>query len=231
MNSKDLIPAGKLAINYGCKAVVYGEPGSGKTPIINTAPRPMLVACEPGLLSMRGSTVPTWEAYTPAAIDAFFDWIFSDSKDLNNFDSIGFDSASECAETYLVRELSKTSKSGAKVNGEAAYGEMAAHTMNKLRGLYFLRNKHVYLICKQQNIEDGSIKLKRPYFPGRVLNVAVTHLYDLVLHLADVNIPGVGLQKAFRTKSSFDIVARDRSGKLAEFEPPNLTALFSKVTS
>lgn len=232
MNSKDLQPAHKLSVNYGVKCVVYGEPGCGKTPLINTAPRPLLVACEPGLLSMRGSNVPTWEAYTPQRIDDFFNWVFSDSADLKNFDTIGFDSGSECAAIYLERELSKTSKSGNKVNGEAAYGEMASQTMKKLRGLYFLRNKHVYLICKQQNIEDGSVKLKRPYFPGKILNTDVPFLYDEILHLAKVDIVGVGMGvKALRTASTYEILARDRSGKLAEFEPPDLSALFNKAMS
>jgi hypothetical protein len=34
-----------------------------------------------------------------------------------------------------------------------------------------------------------------------------------------------------RCQESFDIMARDRSGKLNEIEPPDLSAIFSKCMS
>jgi hypothetical protein len=224
MKMSDLRPANDFARSYGVKCVVYGEPGSGKTPIVNTAPRPVLCATEPGLLSMRGSTVPTFEAHTPEKINEFFDWLLS-SAEAKNFDTIAFDSGSQHAEIELEVELRKNR------DGRKAYGEMARHVMGKLRALYFLREKHIYLICKQQSIEDGGVIRKRPYFPGQELNVQVPHLYDEILHLSRVQIPGASLQLAFRTLGTFDITARDRTGRLAEFEPPNLTALFSKAMS
>jgi hypothetical protein len=62
MDIRSLRPARDFAVQYGVKAIVYGPPGSGKTPVINTAPRPVMLVCEPGLLSMRTSTVPTFFA-------------------------------------------------------------------------------------------------------------------------------------------------------------------------
>src|SRR5258708_31296058 len=72
MNIKDLKPANEHAQNFGVKAIIFGPAGCGKTPILNTAPRPVLLATEAGLLSMRGSTIPTYEAYTSQRIDEFF---------------------------------------------------------------------------------------------------------------------------------------------------------------
>jgi AAA domain len=62
MQAKDLRPAGSFAQQYGVKMIAYGPPGAGKTPLINTAPRPILLIVEPGMLSMKGSTVPSWDA-------------------------------------------------------------------------------------------------------------------------------------------------------------------------
>lgn len=224
MNINDLRPANTFAVINGVKSLVYGAPGTGKTPIANSAPRPVLMACEPGLLSMKGSTLPTWVAPTPKQIDEFFAWVFG-SNEANNFDTVCIDSLSEMASIYLAEALSKKSKSGNKVDGKAAYGEMAERMKPKLDTLFHWPRKHTYLICKMETIDGFS----RPAFPGRFLPSYIPHLYDVVMQLGVHNIPGYGLHKAFRCATSFDAVARDRSGNLAEFEQCNLTTLFNKV--
>lgn len=222
MNINDLRPAKDFAQHFGCKAVIYGPPGSAKTPTLNTAPRPLLLATEPGLLSMRGSNVPTYEAYTAPRIDEFFKWFFN-STETKNFDTLGIDSTSQIADTYLQAAL-KTNK-----HGKAAYGEMANKTMEHLRTLYFTRYKHTYLIAKEGSFEEASTRIRKPYFPGQALIVDVPHLYDFVLRLAKVPIPGHGEQRAFQCNASYDVSARNRTGNLSDFEPPDFSALVNKA--
>lgn len=222
MNDKDLRPARDFAVNFGVKSVIFGPPGSGKTPIINTAPRPVMLACEPGLLSMRGSNVPTWQGYTPEAIDDFFKWFF-DSAETKNYDTLAVDSTSHMAEIYLQAAL-KSNK-----HGLAAYGEMATNTLKHLSTLYYTRYKHTYLIAKQEIIAENGITIKRPYYPGRQLPIELPHKYDQILQLDIQNVPGVGQKKAFRCQGSIDVLARDRTGQLAEFEPPHFGDLVKKA--
>lgn len=225
MQAKDLKPAGKLATFYGVKSLVFGGAGSGKTPIFNTAPRPLLLAVEPGMLSMRGSTVPTWEAKTKPLIEEFFKWFFN-SAEANAYDTLGIDSLSQMAEVYTEDALRVHS------HGLKAYGEMATAVMKHVNALYYHPQKHLYLICKQTTVEESGAQKRKPYFPGKDLNVKIPHLFDEILHLGLHNIPGViGPQKAFCTTEQFDIFARDRSGKLDAFEPPDLTAIFRKCMS
>jgi hypothetical protein len=224
MQMNQLRPASDFALRYGAKTVVYGAPGTGKTPILNTAPRPVLLCIEPGMLSMRQSHVPTWAGFTPKHIDEFFDWILK-SNEAQNFDTICVDSVSQMAEVILEEEL------GRNKDGRKAYGEMSRRIMRHMNGIFFAQRKHTYLICKQASVEDGSSRMFRPYFPGQDLNVKIPHLFDVTMHLAIHNIPGAGQHKAFRTAASIDAVARDRSGKLNEFEPCDLTALFNKIMS
>ena len=223
MQAKDLRPANQFAQQYGVKMLAYGPPGSGKTPLINTAPRPVLLSLEPGMLSMRGSNVPTFQAYTPAQIAEFFDWVFR-SPEAGNFDTIGVDSVSHMAEILLKDEMPKHK------NKLQAYGTMATTAYGHLEGLYYLRNKHTYLISKQTQVEEDGIQVKKSYFPGQELNVKVPHLYDLISQIAKVQVPGFATpQLAIRCAPTFGIHARDRTGKLAELEPPDLTALFLKA--
>jgi hypothetical protein len=207
--------------------LVFGPPDMGKTRLVLTAPRPLLVAIEPGLMSLRGSDIPTVFLTTPAEIDEFFRWVFS-STEAAAYDTLFIDSISEMTSLYIREELSRTSKSGAKVNGEAAYGEMATRILNHIFGLYYVRNKHVVLTAKQ-TVENGTGK-RIPSFEGRKLTTEIPHRYDLVAHLDLATVPGVARQvKALRTRPTYDILARDRSGKLAEFEQPDLNLLFNKL--
>lgn len=221
MNLQSLRPARDFAQQMGVKALIYGGPGSGKTPGLNLAPRPLLLACEPGLLSMRQSTVPTFLGFTAEAIDEFFKWIFN-SAETKNFDTIGIDSTSQMAEIYITDAL-KHNKHGLK-----AYGEANTRTMENLTGLYYTKFKHTYLIAKETISAEG---LKSPYHPGRELPVKVPHLFDEVLHLGVHNVPGVGQQKSFQCNGTFDISARDRTGMLADYEPPDFGKLIAKAMS
>lgn len=220
--------AGDFARMFGVKAVAYGPPGGGKTPAINTAPNAILCITEPGTLSLRGSKVSACEAYTPEAIDDFFTWLAS-STEANKYDTVAVDSMSQMAETFVIQELSRSSKAGNSQHGLKAYGEMAKRVMVYARSLYYMKNKHVYLVCKQMMIEDGPLKLKRPYFPGNQLNIEFPGLYDLIMHCALTQHPQHGIINAFRCRETLDILARDRSGKLDELEPLNLGYIFNKI--
>ena len=225
MQMSQLKPASELAQRFGVKALAYGGPGTGKTPMVNSAPRPVLCVVEPGMLSMRTSNVPAWEAYDSARIDEFFKWLFT-SAEAKNFDTVGIDSISQVAEIILTDELKKNK------DGRKAYGEMSRRVMEIVNALYYLPQKHIYLIGKQSVVDENGIQRKKPYFPGQDLNVKIPHMYDEILHIGQVNMPGMPKPVvAIRTAETFDIMARDRSGRLAELEPPDLSALFAKAMS
>lgn len=227
MQMSQLRPASSFAQNYGFKALAYGPPGEGKTPLIKTAPRPVMLVCEPGMLSMRDAHhVPAWEGYTPAKCKEFFDWL-AKSNEAKNFDTVCIDSFSQYAEIELKEALSKHS------HGLKAYGAMAEIVNERAHLLYYMPQKHIYLVCKETTIEEGGFKKRRPYFPGQDLNVKMPHLFDAILHVAKAQVPGV-LQPtlAIRTLGTVDIMARIRThlpNQYAELEPPDLAALIAKA--
>lgn len=219
MNQSDLKPAKEFAKLFGCKSIIYGSPGTGKTPLIGTAPRPVLLAVEPGLLSMRNSNVPTWMAPTKARIDEFMKW-FEQSSEAKNFDTLAIDSVSQMCNIALDESKQK--------HGLAQYGEMADYVWPYMQRLYFTKEKHLYLIAKEELTVDGK---RRPSFPGQQLPRDIPHLFDCILRLAKVPIPNVGETLAFQCNGTIDIIARNRTGTLADFEPPNFTELVKKVMS
>lgn len=228
MNLSDLKAAGSFADMSGVKALIYGPPGSGKTPVFNTVSKGILLACEPGMLSMKGSQMPTYQAHTGPLIEEFFKWWFS-SQETKNFDTLGIDSVSQLADIFLQEALKKHK------HGLQAYGEMGEKTMEVLRPLFFQKQKHCYLICKQTVEKENGFDVRKPYFPGRQLPTEIPHLYDMILHLdihavpATATRPAMGQIQSFQTRRSIDISARDRSGKLDEFEPPNFGYVIEKA--
>lgn len=222
MNINDLKPAREFALKYGAKAIIFGPAGSAKTPILNTAPRPLLLMCEPGMLSMTNSNIPTYPAFDTKALNEFFNW-FRSSKETSNFDTLGIDSVSQMCETILTEEL-KTNRDGRK-----AYGELSRRTMEILNGLYYTPAKHLYLIFKEQRIDDGGVSIKRPYVPGQDLPVKIPHLFDFILRLAKVPVPSIGETLAFKCTGSIDVIARNRTGNLNEYEPPHFGNLIIKA--
>lgn len=227
MQMSQLKPASSFAQNYGFKALAYGPPGEGKTPLIKTAPRPVMLVCEPGMLSMRDAHhVPAWEGYTPAKCKEFFDWV-SKSAEAKNFDTICVDSFTQYAEIQLKDALAKHS------HGLKAYGSMAETVNETAHLLYYMPQKHVYLICKETSIEEGGFKKRRPYFPGQDLNVKMPHLFDAILHIAKAQVPSIVQPTlAIRTLGTIDIMARIRThlpNQYSELEPPDLSALIKKA--
>jgi hypothetical protein len=235
MQMSQLQPAHKLAQRYGVKCLAYGPPGSGKTPLVNTAPRPVMLVTEPGLLSMRNSNVPCWTGESTAKIEEFFKWAF-ESREMNNFDTIAVDSVSQMAEIVLAETFAKNR------DGRKAYGDMSKQVMEWLDGIYFMQQKHVWLTAKQTSYEDVTYSLApgtgmpiaqskkkfTHYFPGQDLNVKVPHRYDEILHVGTATINGAR-HRVIRCWPTDEIMARDRSGNLAEYEPHDLSALFKKA--
>lgn len=223
-NSK-LRSASSFALANGYKALVYGPPGEGKTPLIKTTINPVLLVCEPGMGSMRDAhNIPAWDGLTMAGADEFFKWLFN-SAEAKKFDTCCVDSFSQYAELVLAYYLKKHS------HGLKAYGAMSEHVMDVANKLFYMPQKHMYLICKEGGREEQGINKRVPFFPGQDLNVKMPHLFDAILRVARTTIMGQnGKVLAIQTRGD-DVMARDRFGKLDEFEPPHFGNLVRKALS
>lgn len=225
MNIKDLKPLGSFAVRNGAKILAYGPPGGGKTPSMPTAPNPVCLLIEKGAMSVRNvQNVPAWQADSGKQIDEFFDWI-ARAPEAKQFDTLCVDSLSAMAEMYL-NAAKKVHSHGLK-----QYGQMSEDVRKCIDIMYYTWPKNVYAICQMDllTLEGGSTS-KRPGFPGKDLAQYVPHLFDVILYADEMQVPGQPKPvNAFRCKKTFGVEARDRSGKLAEFEPQNLTHVIQKL--
>lgn len=224
----------------GVKMLVYGGAGTGKTRSAVTAPRPLVLAVEQGLLSLKDENVPVfdvnynltptmkWEERTNkklANIVEFFDWL-ERSNEAKQFDTVYIDSLSEISSLVLESEL------GRFKDPRQAYGEMADKVLKWVRQLHTMTNKHIVLICKQEMVASNNINYYQPAFEGQKLFREVTHLFDEIFRFQAKRFK---TQQGFQefmvcsTKNMQDYLARDKSGKLAEDEPQDISVIINKI--
>lgn len=240
MNLSNLRLPKDLIQKNGVKMLIYGGAGTGKTRSVITAPRPILLAVEQGLLSLQNENVPVFDVHyniTPQMkmeerlnkklvnIVEFFDWL-ERSNEAKQFDTVYIDSLSEISTLILESEMSKVK------DPRQAYGAMADKVLKWVRQLHIMPNKHIALICKQEMVHSNNINYYQPSFEGQKLYKEVTHLFDEIFRFQPKRFK---IQQGFQefnvcsTKNMQDYLARDKSGKLAEDEIQDIGAIISKI--
>lgn len=210
----------------GINTMVYGLAGTGKTRLLATAPHPLIISAENGLLSLKKLNVPYIQIGSMAELIAVYNLIVSGDSRMAAFWTICLDSVSEIAEAVLAYEMATNT------NGQRAYGEMASQVMDQLRKFRDIPNRHIVFIAKQGRFVDQAtgMALWGPLMPGKQLDQQLPYLFDEVLQLNNYTDPANGnVIEWLRTRRDNQNEAKDRSGLLFPAEPANLAAIFQKI--
>jgi hypothetical protein len=210
----------------GIKCLIYGGSGVGKTPLCATAPAPILISAESGLLSIKrcNPPVPYIEIKNMAGLKEVFYWVYS-SHESRQFYTICLDSISEIMEVLLTEEKTKSK------DPRKAYGELADEGVKIARAFRDLPGRSVVVVAKEEYTKDDAtgIMMYQPMLPGQKLGPQLPYFFDETFQMLVGKDGNQQTFRALRTQRSFQHVARDRSGMLAEFEPANLTQVFKKI--
>jgi phage nucleotide-binding protein len=211
------------ALANAVKLLVYGQAGAGKTSLIPTLPSPIVLSAEGGLLSIQDADVPFIEVDSMATLKEAYQWL-SSSAEASQYASIALDSISEIAEVVLNAEKKATK------DPRQAYGAMQEQMADIIRAFRDLP-KHVYMSAKLEKAQDemGRI-LYAPSMPGNKTGQQLPYFFDEVLALRVERDAEGNSQRALMTDSDGLWVAKDRSGKLAPWEQPDLGAIITKIT-
>lgn len=207
----------------GVKVLVHGRAGSGKTPLATTAPNPVILSAESGLLSVRNTDFPVILIRSIKDLDDAY-YFLTSSPQGRQFWTICLDSISEIAEVCLSEEKSKNK------DPRRAYGEMQDQILIQLRK-YRDIDRHIYFSAKTGWVKDevtGSM-LWGPKMPGQQLGPALPYLFDEIFSLEVATTPEGRVWNYLRTQRHPHYESRDRSGALDPFEEPNLTKIFDKI--
>jgi hypothetical protein len=208
----------------GIKCLIYGLSGAGKTFLLSTAPRVLILSAESGLLSLSRFNLPYILIKSLADLQAAYNYVAT-NPDSRQFWTIALDSISEIAEQVLAYEMANNR------DPRKAYGEMATQIMQVMRLFRDLPQRHVVFIAKQGRITDASTGgvLWGPLMPGQQLDQQMPYMFDEVFQLVVGKTTEGQSFRALRTERDNQNEAKDRSGKLAPWEPANLDTIFNKI--
>ena len=207
----------------GVKVLVYGQAGAGKTSLIDTLPSPIVLSAEGGLLSVQDSDLPYIEIDSMVTLKEAWQWL-TESNEAKAYKSVALDSISEIAEVVLNAEKKATK------DPRQAYGAMQEQMADIIRAFRDLPGRHVYMSAKLEKTQDemGRV-LYAPSMPGNKTGQSLPYFFDEVLALR-VEKDGDGVtQRALMCDSDGLWLAKDRSGKLAAWEAPDLRAVINKI--
>ncbi len=206
----------------GVKALVYGMAGVGKTYMIKSLPNPLVISAESGLLALTGTDIPYIEVKTFMELQEAYQFIVSEHG--AQFESIAIDSISEIGEIVLAHEKSINK------DGRGAYGEMAVKIMEIMRSFRDIQGKNVMFIAKAEKSQDETGRmLYQPSMPGAKISQQLPYLVDLVMALRTEKDTEGTIQRALMCQTDGTWQAKDRSGKLAAWEAPDLSAIIAKI--
>ena len=208
----------------GIKVLVYSKAGIGKTVLASTAPSPIILSAESGLLSLRDHDIPVIEINNITDLTEAFTWCEKNAVK-NGFETVCLDSITEIAEQVLAHAK------GQVKDPRQAYGELIEKMNMTIKSFRDLKGVNVYMSAKEERSKDegSGIVLAGPSMPGAKLGQQLPYLFDEVFNL-NIGQDGEGnTYRYLRTQPNLQYDAKDRSGSLDEIEYPDLTQIFNKI--
>ncbi|MBL8445649.1 MAG: ATP-binding protein [Zoogloeaceae bacterium] len=213
-------------VENGIKVLVHGPAGAGKTVLCGTTGEPtVIISAEAGLLSLRGKDIPVIEVKNVEDVHEAYKFL-TEAVEAAQFRWVCLDSISEIAEVCLAAE-----KKGAK-DPRQAYGALAERMGELVRAFRDLPGRNVYFSCKQERTKDEQTgaMLYYPSLPGNTLKQGIGYFFDEVFCLRVERDPDGNPYRTLQTARDFNYEAKDRSGALDMFEPPDLAHIHAKIS-
>lgn len=203
--------------------LIYGESGVGKTRLCATAPNPLIISAEAGLLSLSGYDIDVFEIKKRKDCDEIYDFLTM-SKDASKYSTICIDSLSEIAEVLLTDEKKNTK------DARQAYGIMNDEMQIVVRGFRDLPF-NVYFAAKNKKIEDEGTRTTyhQPSLPGKAMLENLPYFFDIVGKMDYGRLDDGTRFRYISTVGDRFHVAKDRSGLLSPMEKPDLSYIIKKI--
>lgn len=241
----DFTSTAQITAGHGVKMAVFGNAKVGKTALMATSPRPLLIAIEPGLIVLKPANIA--RMYGTGTPGICYDVPVAKVKHVNgqsplpqvrevhkaflrrdgwtnDIDTIGLDSVSQLAEWELAFQMTQTP------NGQKAYGEMADAILEVIRDFTTLPDKNAVFLFKQSVSSHSG--LYSMACPGQLLDYHLPYEFDCVSQLCVTEGADGAAHRYLRTQPDFKNFSGDRTGALdPKGEAAYLYNIFAKISA
>jgi hypothetical protein len=210
------------------KCVVYAKSGAGKTSLLGTSDesKTLILSAESGLLSLADKDIASIAINRWVDLKVAYSEILKAIKDENfAYTTIGIDSLTEVAD-MLVKYLQASPEYSDPKNTFKMWGEYNARITELVKAFRDLPNVNVVFTALVDEVNDGGMLIKKPLIQGSKAQSMLGSFFDEVLYLSINESNG---ERQVHTQPTNYFEAKDRSGKLAEIEVPDLSVIFSKI--
>ena len=216
------------------KTLVYGVSGIGKTVFASTAPNPLYLDAEGGLLSVVDKDVD----FIPINLWSDVKEIFMDivaGKYPN--ETIVIDSLTEISKKSMDALVGGVSAGGTSAVSDKVIPNQHDWLMNIEETRRLVRSfrdipKHIIMTClarDEKNEVSGGIT-RKPSVSSKSLSDDILGYFDEVFYMEmDKDGNRWLLTQPYKTTQGYSVYAKDRSTKLSMFEEPDFTKLLSKI--
>lgn len=220
----------------GLKILLYGPPAVGKTPMITTLSKPLILAGEDGQGSIAHANIPFIRIRTIADLKGVITWLKVPAN-VKNYDWIVLDSVSNLTELIYNEVVASMPNCKNKMQFFGGMQEAVVPFLQDLLGL----SKNILVIAWQGDEyapNDGPFIRHVPVTKGRAVATYLMHYFDCTLHMARHTVQQTQADGTVQTvtmpflqTTEFNaIFARTRfAGKLEPYEPANIQAVADKL--
>ena len=215
------IQSTKDVASKGVNMLVYGQAGAGKTSLIATLPKPIIISAEGGLLSISDHDIPFVEIRNLDDLRGVYSYVMNDG---GAYESVAIDSLTEIAEIVLTTEK-KNSK-----DPRQAYGALIDQMSLIVRNFRDM-GKNVYMTAWLDRIKDDmtGAMLYGPSMPGSKLGQSIPHFFDIVAALRVERDQQGEIYRALMCQTDGHWSAKDRTNTLAMWEQLHLGDIINRI--
>ena len=214
--------------NQFLNVLIYGDSGSGKTTFSGTAPKPLILSAESGLLSLNKIG-----AFDYVQINQFQDLI--DAYDYlavekHDYKTIVIDSLTEIQTQCMDAILAEAGREQAQIADWGRLNTRMVNAVRKFRDLPF--NLIIIALAEKVMAEDGFDQQLVPLVQGKLKNLLPAFFDEVFLAYASERRDADGnvhVEHALLTHGTKKYIAKDRSGMLSRKENPNFTDIYNKI--
>lgn len=214
--------------------LVVGPAGVGKTSLIKTFPEPssktLMISFEGGTACLDGTDFDVVESDNNDPIgfmENVYDALTSDEYK-NKYKNIFIDSLTEMGQVILA-QLKRDPHLGQAKNALQMYGKYNDIMTMIIKSFRDMSDYNVVFTCLDSVDRDGLEKFESINIPGSSVKSSIRAWFDIVVFYKIFKDENGDVFRKLITSAEESPLAKDRSGKLEQYEDADLSVIINKI--